>query len=208
MARLHFVVRVARGERVRDLRPRRRGRPGARAGRGDPDLGRGRRRGGPCRGGRGVRCAADRLVRQGFPRGLQGGLPRRGWRSPTSAGSRRCDGPEDIELSTSTRSLGPPPEERRFKLYTRGALSLTPILPLFTHLGVEVIDERPYELTRSDGAAVFVYDFGLRTRPSADWGAGAQREARRTLFQDAVRAVWSGQAESRRVQRPGARRPG
>ena len=67
---------------------------------------------------------------------------------------------------------------------------------MFTHLGVEVIDERPYEITRSDGVRVYVYDFGLRTPHVEDWGDGGDRDARRLLFQDAVRAVWTGAAES------------
>ena len=91
---------------------------------------------------------------------------------------------------------GCPPGERRLKLYRRGPLSLTRILPLFTDLGVEVTDERPYELVRSDGVRVFVYDFGLRAPAEGDWGTGADRDARTLLFQNAVRAVWTGLAES------------
>jgi glutamate dehydrogenase len=91
---------------------------------------------------------------------------------------------------------GCPPDERRFKLYRRGPLTLTRVLPMFTHLGVEVIDERPYEVTRSDGVRVYVYDFGLRTPRPEDWGVAGDRDARRLLFQNAVRAVWTGAAES------------
>ena len=91
---------------------------------------------------------------------------------------------------------GCPPDERRFKLYRRGPLTLTRVLPMFTHLGVEVIDERPYEITRSDGVRVYVYDFGLRTRQVEEWGVGDDRDARRLRFQNAVRAVWTGAAES------------
>ena len=36
---------------------------------------------------------------------------------------------------------GAPGEQRRFKLYRREELSLTRVLPIFTHLGVEVVDE-------------------------------------------------------------------
>jgi len=88
------------------------------------------------------------------------------------------------------------PGERRLKLYRRGPLSLTRILPFFTDLGVEVIDERPYEIVRSDGVRVFIYDFGLRAPREGDWGEGADRDARTLLFQNAVRAVWTGLAES------------
>ena len=91
---------------------------------------------------------------------------------------------------------GCPPDERRFKLYRRGPLTLTRVLPMFTHLGVEITDERPYEITRSDGVRVYVYDFGLRTPHPEDWGSSGDRDARRLLLQNAVRAVWTGAAES------------
>ncbi len=102
---------------------------------------------------------------------------------------------DSVELNLY-QEPGAPANERRFKLYRRGSLSLTRILPLFTHLGVEVTDERPYEVNRADGVTVHVYDFGLRAPASDAWGTGSDRESRRTLVQDAVRAVWGGQAES------------
>ncbi len=88
------------------------------------------------------------------------------------------------------------PDQRRFTLYRRGPLTLTRVLPMFTHLGVEVIDERPYEVTRSDGVHFYLYDFGLRAPQAEEWGVGEDREARRLRFQNAVRAVWTGAAES------------
>ncbi len=102
---------------------------------------------------------------------------------------------EAVELNLY-HEPGAPRSERRFKLYRRGALSLTQILPLFTHLGVEVTDERPYEVNRADGVRVFVYDFGLRADSTDTWGGGSARDDVRARFQDAVGAVWSGQAES------------
>src|SRR6476469_2817726 len=91
---------------------------------------------------------------------------------------------------------GSPAEERRFKLYRRGPLSLTAVLPLFTHLGVEVVDERPYEIDRADGVTVYVYDFGLVAPRSDAWAGGAGDGGVRELFQDAFAAVWDGRAES------------
>ncbi|MGI8578700.1 MAG: NAD-glutamate dehydrogenase [Nocardioidaceae bacterium] len=79
--------------------------------------------------------------------------------------------------------------EARFKVYRVGtALSLSQVLPVLSEMGVEVVDERPYELARSDGRA-WVYDFGLRH-------SQAMPEGSRELFQDAFLAVWSGLAES------------
>ncbi|MDQ2755675.1 MAG: NAD-glutamate dehydrogenase [Actinomycetota bacterium] len=105
------------------------------------------------------------------------------------------DTDEAVELNLY-QEPGSAGNERRFKLYRRGALSLTQVLPLFTDLGVEVVDERPYQVHRADGVMVHVYDFGLRAARASDWGVAGDREARRTLLQDAVRAVWCGEAES------------
>jgi glutamate dehydrogenase len=85
--------------------------------------------------------------------------------------------------------------ERRFKLYRRSPLSLTRVLPLFTHLGVEVVDERPYEIERADGVLLYIYDFGLCVRDEQVW-SGPLGERTRQVFQDAVGAVWRGEAES------------
>jgi glutamate dehydrogenase len=91
---------------------------------------------------------------------------------------------------------GAPQNERRFKLYRRSPLSLTQVLPMFTHMGVEVVDERPYEVERGDGVRLWVYDFGLRVRNDTVWTGDGARERLRGLFQDAVGAVWRGRVES------------
>ncbi len=90
---------------------------------------------------------------------------------------------------------GSPSAERRFKLYRRGRLSLTAVLPLFTHFGIEVIDEHPYQIDRSDGVVVYVYDFGLKGSTPDAW-VGSRREGLRELFQNAFSAVWERRAES------------
>ena len=69
----------------------------------------------------------------------------------------------DTELETSLyEPVGGGSDERRFKMFRREPLSLTTVLPFFSHLGVEVTDERPYEITGSDGSISYIYDFGLR----------------------------------------------
>ena len=98
------------------------------------------------------------------------------------------------ELRMSLYHLpGTPPGERRLKLYRQGGLSLTSVLPIFTNLGVEVTDERPYELEGTD-ERVFIYDFGLRAGSEEVWTQG--QEGARQRFQEAFEAVWSGAAES------------
>lgn len=88
---------------------------------------------------------------------------------------------------------GAPQGERRLKLYRRGPVTLSTVLPVFTDMGVEVTDERPYELQRADGALFNIYDFGLLAS-EASWTRG--QDGIRRAFQDAFQAVWLGQAES------------
>ncbi|PRY61268.1 glutamate dehydrogenase [Knoellia remsis] len=93
------------------------------------------------------------------------------------------------------RPTDSPEELRRFKLFRVDPLSLTDILPIFTDMGVEVVDEQPYEVGRSDGVDLHVYDFGLRVSDPQVW-AGIAHEDLRDLFEGAVLAVWDGRAES------------
>jgi glutamate dehydrogenase len=107
---------------------------------------------------------------------------------------------EALESDDATRlTLYRAPEcsagERRFKLYRRKPVVLTDVLPVFTDLGVKVVDERPYEVDRTDGATVYIYDFGLRA-PSEDAWTGDRAEGMREVFQDAFAATWDGSAES------------
>ncbi|MBA3720010.1 MAG: NAD-glutamate dehydrogenase, partial [Nocardioidaceae bacterium] len=85
-----------------------------------------------------------------------------------------------------------PPGEGRFKIFRTGEpMSLTEVLPLFSSLGVEVVDERPYGLL-IEGAVQpteWIYDFGLRY-------ATETGEQGRALFQDAFLACWQGRAEA------------
>ncbi|MFJ2032410.1 NAD-glutamate dehydrogenase [Streptosporangium sp. NPDC087985] len=86
--------------------------------------------------------------------------------------------------------------ERRFKLYRIGApISLSHVLPLLQRMGVEVVDERPYEINRDHDPEIqeaWIYDFGLRYTPSAE----VDRDEFKRLFQDAFGALWSGRVES------------
>ncbi len=81
------------------------------------------------------------------------------------------------------------PGEARLKVFRIGPpLSLSNVLPVLSTMGVEVVDERPYEL---DGLTPtsYVYDFGLRYRRPIPAQA-------RELFQDTVAAVWNGHNEA------------
>src|SRR5918992_3510705 len=81
------------------------------------------------------------------------------------------------------------PGERRLKIYRLGPpISLSHVLPLLQNMGVEVVDERPYEILPADAPRRWIYDLGLRDDPSFAAGDNKIKE----LFQDALRAVWRG----------------
>ncbi|MFF7731216.1 NAD-glutamate dehydrogenase [Streptomyces sp. NPDC008001] len=99
-------------------------------------------------------------------------------------------GDRDFALSLY-EPVGAGPGERRFKIYRTGEpVSLSAVLPVLQRLGVEVVDERPYELRCSDRTTAWIYDFGLRM-PERIEGDDA-----RTRFQEAFAAVWTGAAEN------------
>src|SRR5215204_2871940 len=84
--------------------------------------------------------------------------------------------------------LDAPEGEARLKVFRVGPpLSLSEVLPMLSSMGVEVVDERPYELVGLDRVS-HVYDFGLRhDEPMPDQA--------RELFSDALRAIWDGYTE-------------
>lgn len=83
--------------------------------------------------------------------------------------------------------------DRRLKLYLAGRrATLSSVLPALQSLGVEVVDERPYEVTRSDGLTCLINDFGLRPR-TADIVPGDTEDDLTARFADAFTAIWSGQ---------------
>src|SRR6266566_306648 len=113
---------------------------------------------------------------------------------------------------------GAGPGEERLKVYRVGSpIVLSDVLPQFQHMGVEVVDERPYEFAvpaplfkdpqgpgghvRDDGEIqvapivvpprFWIYDFGLRREPT---GRPAGHAAK-NLFQDALSALWRGEVE-------------
>ncbi|MFJ2175612.1 NAD-glutamate dehydrogenase [Streptomyces sp. NPDC087851] len=93
--------------------------------------------------------------------------------------------------------VGAGPGERRFKIYRSGEqVSLSAVLPVLQRLGVEVVDERPYELRCADRTHVWIYDFGLRLPQGGSGGGDYLTEDDRERFQNAFAAVWTGKAEN------------
>jgi glutamate dehydrogenase len=107
-------------------------------------------------------------------------------------------GEQDFALSLY-EPVGAAPGERRFKIYRTGTqVSLSAVLPALQKLGVEVTDERPYELRCADRTQAWIYDFGLRMPQSVVGGHGGDLLAddARDRFQSAFAATWTGQAEN------------
>jgi glutamate dehydrogenase len=103
---------------------------------------------------------------------------------------------KDFSLSLY-EPVGAAPEERRFKIYRKGeAVSLSAVLPALSRLGVEVTDERPYELRCADRTSAWIYDFGLRMPKSQNGTGDYLGDDARERFQEAFAATWTGKAEN------------
>jgi glutamate dehydrogenase len=98
----------------------------------------------------------------------------------------------DLRLSLY-RPLEAPENFLRFKLLRSGQpLLLSDVLPLLEDMGVDVVDERPYEIRVEDGQTLWIYDFGLAYGEESELETDRVRDA----FQEAFSRVWRGEAES------------
>ncbi len=86
------------------------------------------------------------------------------------------------------REPGQPRNAFKLKLYRRGErVSLTAVMPTLSNLGVEVIDERPYEVHPEGQDAIWIYDFWLEYPDlQLDFGEVAE------LMEQTFDAVWCG----------------
>jgi glutamate dehydrogenase len=81
----------------------------------------------------------------------------------------------------------------RLKVLRRGpTISLSEILPVLENMGVEVVDEHPYQIKPEGSDPVWILDFGLRVGREA----GLTSEKFRVAFQDTVARVWGGTVEN------------
>src|SRR4051812_11299475 len=91
---------------------------------------------------------------------------------------------------TNAGTAEPDDADVRFKVYRYGEpMMLSAVLPVLHSLGVKVVDERPYEIRRTDGT-VYLYDFGLQPPE-------AHRELSevRPQVENAFAAAWQNEAE-------------
>jgi glutamate dehydrogenase len=104
--------------------------------------------------------------------------------APVTAPETATDGNEGTDT---------PPRSWRLKIYrTRTPITLSQVLPQLQHMGVEVVDEHPYEFGAADtGAEPFwIYDFGVRSRSAVTPKGPAKQQ-----FEEALLALWNGQVE-------------
>jgi len=74
--------------------------------------------------------------------------------------------------------------------------SLSQLLPMLQSMGVVVLEERPFTVTRPDGLEVWIYQFKITPQPTIALAQpGPEREATAQRFADAVTAIWEGRVE-------------
>ncbi|MGI8762315.1 MAG: NAD-glutamate dehydrogenase, partial [Jatrophihabitantaceae bacterium] len=130
-----------------------------------------------------------RRYQQALPEAYKEGF----WAEIASRDLERLDAlaPEDgLAFELYTPAAGDE-ADRRLKVFRTGrAVSLARALPLFTRMGIEVLDERPYEIQVPDTPDVWIYDFGLRLPPGVDFD-----DVRSERVVDALRLLWREEIE-------------
>jgi len=74
--------------------------------------------------------------------------------------------------------------------------SLSQLLPMLQSMGVVVLEERPFTVTRPDGLPVWIYQLKISPHPDIPTPpTGPERAAMAERFADTVTAIWHGQVE-------------
>ena len=106
---------------------------------------------------------------------------------------------EELQDDSVKLVLADSDEERIAQLtwYLGGrSASLSELLPMLQSMGVVVLEERPFTVTRPDGLPVWIYQLKIsphQTIPEA--AKGPERDAMAERFADAVTAIWHGRVE-------------
>ncbi|MGO9140524.1 MAG: NAD-glutamate dehydrogenase [Streptosporangiaceae bacterium] len=123
------------------------------------------------------------------------------WESEDYVGGVPADDHDD------RHAAGPDSGKRvwRLTIYRTGnPITLTDVLPRLQHMGVEVVDEHPYEFGSAE--PFWIYDFGLRRSQVSSSGSARQKAAQqkpeppvdqvRDRVEDALDALWHGRTEN------------
>jgi len=236
VARLHLVVRAARGRQLPDADPADLERAVAAAIRSwDDDLGV------EAAATFGPQRARELLTQIGawIPATYKTDVPASAAVTDFARILRLRDSDRDIdfELWESENYIGGVPAEAdddvpgaklvwRLTIYrTGGPITLTDVLPRLQHMGVDVVDEHPYEFSPAQAGATeagddgpagvdsvaaaaaspdaqpfWIYDFGLRRRPMRDGQAAGDidlisNQRVREQIESALAALWDGRTE-------------
>lgn len=113
---------------------------------------------------------------------------------------RRLEALDSGDLDTHLYRPGSDdPLSLRFTLYIADeTVTLGRILPVLQSLGVEVVDERPYRLPRSDGIECGIYDFGLCLPEDIEHGIVEADPTLADRLTDTFTVAWRGAVETDR----------
>ena len=73
-----------------------------------------------------------------------------------------------------------------------GSLPLSDVMPILDNLGLRVLGEFPFQITRSDGQTYWVHDFVFTNALDAEMDIADVND----LFREAFTAIWNGKAEN------------
>ena len=106
-------------------------------------------------------------------------------------------GDHDMSMALYVPARDDDEADLRLKIFRHDAsLSLSAILPHLTLLGVDVIDERPYEIGLGSGERGYVYDLGMTVPGGADAVSSRWDSPSRQQFMDAFSASYRGLTEA------------
>ncbi|MGZ8155617.1 MAG: NAD-glutamate dehydrogenase, partial [Burkholderiales bacterium] len=94
---------------------------------------------------------------------------------------------------TLYRPLEAAPGALRLKLFRRGGpVTLSDSLPMLEHMGLTVLEERPYHIQPETGPAIWLHDFGMTLGEDAE----LEIDALHRVFEDAFERVFRGEVEN------------
>ncbi|MCR8922261.1 NAD-glutamate dehydrogenase [Dasania sp. GY-MA-18] len=84
-------------------------------------------------------------------------------------------------------------DDLRFKVFSvDDVVELSDVVPVLENLGLRVVGEHPYKVTRKDGSTIWIHDFFL----VFGLPVSVDVEVAKSTFQEAFAAVWFGESDS------------